>query len=243
MAEDVKTRTYDSSRRQERTRATRRRILDTAGALFVERGYPATSMEAISAIADVAPATLYRLFPSKRAILKAVIDVTAVGDDDPVALHDRPDVVALRDEPDPLRYLAGFARVARVVGERLAPVQQMLRSAALVDPDAAEMLAAINEQRFAGQGVVARGVIERNALRHSLSEEDAHDIIYALMSPELRRVLMHERKWSGDRYEQWLADTLCATLLEPSRRRRRPSQTHTAGLDQLATRGTRPSRR
>ncbi|HZC52630.1 MAG TPA: helix-turn-helix domain-containing protein [Mycobacterium sp.] len=204
MAEDVKTRRYDSSRRQERSRATRRRIVEAARELFVERGYPATSVEAISAAADAAPATVYRLFPAKRAILKAVIDVTAVGD----------------DEPDPVKYLAGFARVARTVGVRLAPIQQMLRSAAVVDSDAMEMLELINRQRYAGQGVVARGLVERNALAPSLTEDRAHDIIYALMSPELRRVLMHERQWSADRYEKWLADTLCATLLSTPRPRR-----------------------
>jgi AcrR family transcriptional regulator len=193
------------------------RVIEAARELFVERGYPATSIEAISATADVPAATLYRLFPSKRAILKDVIDVTAVGDGEPIAVHARPEVLALREEPDPARYLAGFAHVARVLHERLAPVQQMLRSAASVDPDAVDMLAAISEQRYAGQGVVARGLVERNALRDSLSEDDAHDIIYGLMSPDLRHVLMTERHWTAQRYEMWLAETLCATLLRPAK--------------------------
>jgi AcrR family transcriptional regulator len=214
VAEEVKTRAYDSTRRQERTRATRRRVLEAARALFVERGYPATSMEAISTAADVPAATLYRLFPAKRAILKEVVDVTAVGDDVPVALHDRPEVLALRDERDARRYLAAFARLVRVLHERLDPVHRMLRSAAPVDPDAAAMLATIREQRYAGQGVVARGLVERRALKGSLTEDTAHDIIYALMSPELRHVLIDERGWTHDQYEAWLADCLCATLLE-----------------------------
>jgi hypothetical protein len=151
--------------------------------------------------------------------------VTAVGDDEPLALHERPDVLALRDEPDPVTYLREFAHVTRVVGDRLAPLQHMLRSAALVDAEAADMLAAVNDQRYTGQGVVAQGVRGRRALRASLSEQEAHDIIYGLMSPELRRVLMHERGWSADHYEQWLADTLCATLLKPARDRRTRQQT------------------
>jgi AcrR family transcriptional regulator len=213
MVEDVKSRRYDGSRRQARTRETRRRILRVAFDLFVEQSYLATSMEAISVAADVAPATLYRLFSSKRALLKEVIDVTAVGDDEPLALHDRPEIVALRDEPDPVAYLTAFAQVARVVGERMAPLQQMLRSAAAADPDARAMLASVNEQRYAEQGFVARGLVERHALRHGLTETDAHDIIYALMSPELRTVLMKERRWSGDHYQHWLAETMIATLL------------------------------
>lgn len=222
MADDVKTRRYDSSRRQERSRATRLRIIQTAHDLFVERGYPGTSIEAIAAAADVAPATIYRLFPSKRHILKAVIDVTAVGDDEPIALHDRPDVVALRQVRDPSAYLRGYAHVAQVVGERTAALHHMLRSAAAVDAEAAEMLDTTNAQRHAGQGVVARGVRERGALRASLGEREAQDIIYALISPELRRILRHEREWSAGRYERWLADTLCATLLDPDLTDTRP---------------------
>lgn len=218
VTKDVKTRTYDSSRRQERTRTTRLRVIRAAHDLFVERGYPATSIEAIAAAADVAPATLYRLFPAKRSLLKAVVDVTAVGDDEPIALHDRPELLALRDEPDAKKYLRGFARVARVVGERAAGIQQMLRSAAVVDPEAADMLATFNEQRYAGQGIVARGVRDRGELKSTLSEARATDVIYGLMSPELRRILIHERAWTADQYEHWLADTLCATLLEERQR-------------------------
>jgi len=212
--DDVKTRTYDTSRRAQRTRATRLRVIQSARDLFVERGYPGTSIEAIAAAADVAPATLYRLFPSKRDLLKAVVDVTAVGDDEPVALHERPELLALRDEPDPSAYLRGFAHVARVVGDRAAGIQQMLRSAAVVDVEAAEMLATLNQQRYAGQGFVARGLLDRGALKSTLTETQANDVIYGLMSPELRRILRHERAWTADQYEDWLADTLCATLLE-----------------------------
>jgi len=212
--DDVKTRNYDTSRRTKRTMATRLRVIEAARDLFLERGYPVTSIEAIAAAADVAPATLYRLFPSKRDLLKAVVDVSAVGDDEPVALHERPELLALRDERDPSAYVRGFAHVARVVGERAAGIQQMLRSAALVDSEAAEMLATLNQQRYTGQGIVARGVRDRGALKSSLNEEEATDVIYGLMSPELRRILRHERAWTAERYETWLGDILCAALLE-----------------------------
>jgi len=213
VTENVKARSYDNSRRQERTRASRLKVIEAARDLFFERGYLATSMEAISAAADVPQATLYRLFPSKSELLKQVVDFVAAGDDEPVALHDRADVVALGTESDPARYLAGFAHVARAVYERIEPVRRMLAAAALVDADAAAMVATIRHQRYAGQGRVARGLVERAALRDGLDEHAAHDIIYALMSPELRNVLTDERGWTGDRYETWLAETLCDTLL------------------------------
>jgi AcrR family transcriptional regulator len=231
--EDVKSRPYDGTRRQERTRLMRRRVVAAATRLFLERGYPATTMEAISVAADVPQATLYRLFPSKSAVLKDVVDMTAVGDDEPVALHDRPEVRALQNEPDPVRYLAGFAHLARVVRERIEPVRRMLHGAAAVDAEASTMLATIAAQRYAGQGNVARGLVERRALRDGLDEDAAHDVIYALMSPEVGNVLITERGWSLDRYEEWLASTLCDVLLKrppdptrtPPRQPRRPTQT------------------
>ena len=205
---------------------TRRRVVEVARRLFFERGYPATSMEAISVAADVPQATLYRLFPSKSAVLKDVVDVTAVGDDEPVALHDRPEVRALHHEPDPVKYLAGFARVARLVRERIEPVRRMLHSASAVDAEAAAMLATLAQQRYAGQGLVVRGLVDRDALRDGLTEDSAHDVIYALMSPELANVLIDERGWTIDRYEQWLASTLCEVLLRSPPKPARTARNH-----------------
>ena len=44
--------------------------------LFVERGYAATTIEAISDRSDTPQATVYRLFSSKLGILKALLDVS-----------------------------------------------------------------------------------------------------------------------------------------------------------------------
>jgi AcrR family transcriptional regulator len=208
-------RRYDNSARQARTRSTRSQVVDAARRVFVERGYAATTVDAISGAADVPVATVYRLFGSKRGILQAVLDVAFVGDDEPLALHDRPTARGAAAEPDPRRMLAGYAKVAREVLERSGPLQQVLRSAAEVDPDAAALLAQVNEQRLAGQARVARGLVERSALAAGLTEAAATDTIYALMSPELHQVLTVERAWSQDRYERWLADALAALLVRP----------------------------
>ena len=213
VPDTVKPRPYTGDRRQARTRATRARVTEAARALFVERGYPATSIQAIAAAADVPQATLYRLFGGKVGVLSEVLDVLAVGDDEPVALHERPEVRALSDEPDPRRFLAGFAHVARSVMERTAAMQQVIRSAATVDPEAAQILAKTDRERAAGQANIARGLVERGALPQDIDEAQALDVIYTLMSPQVYHVLVGERGWDADRYEQWLARTMCSTLL------------------------------
>jgi AcrR family transcriptional regulator len=58
---------------QARTRLARRAVIDAARALFLERGYQATTIEAVSDHSDVPVATVYRLFSSKLGILKAVL--------------------------------------------------------------------------------------------------------------------------------------------------------------------------
>src|SRR5690349_24131363 len=119
MDRDVKPRrTYDGAARQARTRRTQAAVVEAAQSLFVERGYAATTIEAISERSDVPQATVYRLFASKLGILKALLDTSIAGDDQPRAVQDRPAVTSLRSEADPVQLLTGFARVTRGINQR-----------------------------------------------------------------------------------------------------------------------------
>jgi AcrR family transcriptional regulator len=206
-------RRYDNSRRVAQTTTTRARVVAAARELFLERGYPATTMEAIGQASDTPMATLYRLFGSKRNVLQQVMNVAFVGDDEPVGLHDRPLAVRAAAQSEPVAMLRGYAALARDALSRSAPLHQVLRTAAAVDPEAAELLENNRLERANGQARVVQGLRERNALRPSLDDKQAIDVVYALMSPELHRVLTVDRGWDDRQYEQWLGDTLCATLL------------------------------
>ena len=213
MASDVKTRPYDNSRRQSRVRATRQEVLTAARKLFLERGYPATTMEAIAEESDTPIATVYRLFRSKRAILSAVLDVAFGGDDEPIAFGDRPVVRAALAQADAGTLIDAFARIGRELQERASPIQHVLAGAAAVDPEAAEQLAITRQQRLTGQSRVAAELARRQALGPGLSEAEAADLIYVFMSPEVHRILTAERGWTPKRYEAWLAMTLRRALL------------------------------
>jgi len=211
----VKSRRYDNSRRQAQVRRTRADIVAAARDLFLQQGYVRTTVEAIAAAAGTAPATVYRLFGSKRAILASVLEVSFVGDDEPVALHERPAVRAAFAAADPRQLLTGFARICRELLDRSAPVQRVLRGAAAVDSDAAQLLDLVRNQRLEGQSRVARALQARGALADGLDEAGAADTIYTLMAPEVHHMLTVERGWSADRYERWLGNALCALLLPP----------------------------
>ncbi len=190
-------------------------VVEAARALFVERGYGATTIEAISEQADVPPATVYRLFSSKRGILKALFDVSIAGDHEAVPLPERPHIKALLADEEPRSQLAGFVAIAGQVNARIGPLYRILVSAAGSDGDAAALLDELNAERYKGQRQLAGALVRRGALRSGVRERDAVDVIHALMSPEVYRLLVLDRRWSPERYERWLTDLLADQLLPP----------------------------
>jgi AcrR family transcriptional regulator len=199
--------------RQARTRRTWAAVVEAARSLFVERGYAATTIDAISDLSDTPQPTVYRLFSSKLGILKALLDVSVGGDDEAVAMADRPHVRALLSDQDPRNQLSGFAALLRDVMARAGPVHRILADAARSDEGAAVLLAEIARQRHEGQRRIARSLARSNALQAALHERDAADIIHALASPEVYGLLVIDRGWSGERYEKWLRSILIDQLL------------------------------
>jgi len=211
--EVVKTPRPRAAPSQARTRRTRAAVVEAARTLFLERGYAAATIESISDLSDTPQATGYRLFSSKLGILKAVLDVSIVGDDQSVPMADRPQVVSLLGDPDPVNQVTGFAALLRDLMARTAPVHRLLADAARSDADAASLLAEIARQRADGQRRIARSLARSGALKPSLRERDAADVIHALASPEVYGLLVFDRGWSGDRYEEWVRTTLVDQLL------------------------------
>jgi AcrR family transcriptional regulator len=198
---------------QARTRLARRAVIDAARTLFVERGYGTTTIEAISSASDVPQATVYRLFASKVGILKALLDVSVGGDDEPVAVAERPQVRSVLEASRPEETVAQLAALSVAINSRTAPIYRVLLSAASSDPEAAGLLDELTRQRQEGQGRVASALARTKALRSGIRAQDAADVIHALASPELYRLLVIDRAWSQERYEQWLAESLRGQLL------------------------------
>ncbi|WP_197509169.1 TetR/AcrR family transcriptional regulator [Mycobacterium sp. E3247] len=68
---------YKAVPRQERVEATRHEIVAAAVHAFRVRGYTATTMSTVAAIAKVSPRTLYRYFGSKSDLFAAVTEESA----------------------------------------------------------------------------------------------------------------------------------------------------------------------
>jgi AcrR family transcriptional regulator len=193
-------------------------VIDAAKALFLERGYAATTMEAISAVSEVPSATVYRLFSSKLRLLQALFNSVlhegaVTPDGRPATAPDHPRLAVLLAEEDPGAQVAVFAGIAREVLSGGVQVYPILVTAAGTDPQAADLLAAYTQTREQGQRHLARSLAGRGVLRPGLSEQDADDIVHALASPEAYRLLVIDRGWSPQRYESWLAQALGSQLL------------------------------
>ena len=169
MATGVKGGRVNQSRgSQARTRLARRAVVDAARVLFLERGYQATTIDAISDYSDVPAATVYRLFSSKLGILNALLDVSIAGDDQTLSIQERPQITALFAEPDPAKLLAGFATITVAINARSSDVYRILISAAASDPAATELLANYQQQRDRGQSRIAHSLARTRALRPGL---------------------------------------------------------------------------
>jgi AcrR family transcriptional regulator len=185
---------------------------------MLQRGYAAVSMAEVAERAGVAVQTLYALAPGgKAALAKLAWDVALAGDARPVALSDRPEVVAIVAERDPIRKLELYAAMATAIHVRTAPLFGVLRSAAAAQPssEAAEVLATTEHERLIGSLGPAEHLESVGALRAGLPAERASHQIYALTSPELFQQLTQTCGWRVNEYEAWLAHQLRATLLQP----------------------------
>ena len=194
-----------------RTRTTRRKIATAAAELFVADGYHATTLEQIASRAGVAVQTVYFHFGNKRSVLKEAVDVAAVGDDEPIAMLDRPWLEEARTEPDPRRVIELWTRYGRGIVTRVGPIMRVVRDAAVVDPEMAEQWATNMTQTAAAFRVLAEQLDDRGALRVPVDE--ATDILCALSGLEMYLGLA-DRGWPAEQWERGVVDALTHALLD-----------------------------
>jgi AcrR family transcriptional regulator len=189
------------------------RILDAAEKLFAERGYAASTIEAIAAEAEVAVDTVYASFGSKRSVLKSLLGVRVGGDEARVELLDRPGPQAVRRETDQRRQLAAFARDLTQIIERAGPVDGIVRGAAAVDADIASFRVEAQEGRYRNMQQLVSWLAANGPLKAGLTEDDAAAIVWTMASPEVHHLLRVVRGWTPERYTAWLGDSLTRILL------------------------------
>lgn len=170
-------------------------------------------MTAIAAEAGVALKTVYLAFETKRGVLLALWHLRLRGDQEPVPVGERPWFREVAEEPDPKRQLRLNARNSRVVKERAGALLQILRGAAPAEPELEALWNRIQTEFYDNQRSIVEILHRKDALRRGLDVADATDVLWTLNHPDVYCLLVGERGWSPEQYEEWLAEAFCSQLL------------------------------
>jgi AcrR family transcriptional regulator len=219
MAERVKPkRRYHSPRRREQAAATRLAILEAADRLFARQGYGATTMAAIAAEAGVALKTVYLAFETKSGMLRALWNLRLRAGRDEVPIAQQEWYREVLEEPDPERQLRLNARNSRAAKLRIATVLEVIHTAAPLDSDIAALWSRIQSDYHANQRAILESLDDKDALRPELEVDRATDILWTINHPNVWHLLVGERGWTPEQYEQWTADLACSQLLSERQR-------------------------
>lgn len=213
--QSVKRRPYDSSRRRAQAHETRAAIVRAARDLFIEHGYGHTTLTDVARAAGVSVETIHKSVGTKAVLLHKAWDITIGGDDEEIVFHERPEVLAIRREPDLARRLMLHAAFSTQTAQRIAPFQLMVQSAAGADPAAADMLEEMGRQRLAGIGVMAAEAAKTGQL--AVSEDECRDVVWSMTDGMLWHRLVNQRGWSNDRYAEWLGRVWVERLVKTAR--------------------------
>ena len=215
MPEPVKPpkRAYNSPRRQQQADATRREILEAARRLFEQQGYAATTMGAIASEAGVALKTVYVAFETKSGVLRALWHVVLRGNDGDVPVADLPWYRETLASPDPVEQLRLNARNSRAVKLRVGAVGEVIRTAAPGDAEIAELWRRIQSDYHGNQRSVVESLHAKEALDRALDVDRATDILWTINHPDVWHLLVFQRGWTPEAYEQWCFEAACSQLL------------------------------
>jgi AcrR family transcriptional regulator len=206
-------RSYESPRRRAQAATTRHDILSAAQRLFEGQGYSATTMAAIAKETGVVPKTVYATFETKSGVLRALWNSLLRGDDADVPVMDRAWYREVLDEPDPEHQLHLNARNARAVKTRIAGVLDVIRHAAELDAESAELWARIQSDFHDNQRAIVQSLDAKGALRPGLDVARASDILWTLNHPDVWHLLVSGRGWTPEQWEAWFDEASRSQLL------------------------------
>jgi AcrR family transcriptional regulator len=203
---------YKSAVRARQAADTRRRIVEATRQLLQKEGYAGMTIEAIARRAEVSAPSVYAIFKSKTGILIELLDESAFGSEYEEAVR------KALSANDPEARLRLAAPIARQIHDALSATFDLLRGAGVVAPELAKLEQQRERLRYERQERMIVSLREAGRLRTDLDYTTARDIFWMLTSRDIYRMLVRERGWSSQKYQDWLADTLVRSLLGPQRK-------------------------
>jgi AcrR family transcriptional regulator len=204
-----------SDGRRERSRRTRRRIVEAATHLFLVRGYVASTIEDVASEAGVAVQTVYYVFGTKPQLLGAVFDASIAGDVEPVPIVERAWVDSVRTEQDAATAVRRLVDATVPIVARAAPIYEVVRRAAS-DPDVSALLEDTRRKRRRDQRTLIDLLAQAGHLSPEVSIDIAADAFYGLVNEEVFQLLTGDCEWDVDRYRSWATSLMVHQLLGAS---------------------------
>lgn len=203
----------NGSRRRDKARLTRQRLVQAAHREFLDKGYYGATMAGIAQRADVAPQTVYFVFHTKAELISAVIDVGVLGEDPPTIPQDADWWAAMERAATPDGVLRQFVRGAGPLLARAAPIAEIVRAAALTDPEVRAIHQRHDRLQIAGYRQVVDLLLRKGSLRPGLTADTATDLLLTLCGDATYVQLTTDRGWTHDRVLDWLEDAAPKLLL------------------------------
>jgi AcrR family transcriptional regulator len=205
---------YKSQVRERQAADTRRRIVESSRQLLETEGYAGMTIEAIARRAEVSAQSVYAIFKSKTGILTELLDQSTFGPEYEEAVR------RALSEKDPETRLRLAAPIARQIHDAQSATFDLLRGAGVVAPELAKLEHQRECLRYERQERMIVSLRDAGRLRTDLDYTTARDIFWMLTGRDIYRMLVRERGWSSQKYQDWLADTLVRSLLSTGRQHR-----------------------
>jgi AcrR family transcriptional regulator len=180
--------------------------------VFLERGFAGSTMRLIAQRAGVSLPTVELLFGTKGRLLKATIDVAIAGDDEPVAILERPWAEAAARADTVPAFLTVVANVLGAAQQRSAGLVLAVLEAASIDAELADLARQMTAQRATTAGWIVDEVRRRASLRVGSTRPEAIDTVWILMDPAIFDRLTRLRGWTLRHYQHWFATSVARLL-------------------------------
>ncbi|QBS43968.1 TetR/AcrR family transcriptional regulator [Nocardia sp. CS682] len=208
MTEEPARRRYDSLRRTAQAQQTSAEIARAARALFVAKGWAATTVRDVAREAGVSVPTVYAAYGNKNGLTWALADAADLSADISRLLAD------LEAAPEPPRQLAAMTAYDRRLFERAGEVIVLLREAGRTEPELAQ---AYRDARARADDAHRQVLSAWPSGTLRLDLPTALDVYAAICNIDVYTELTIERGWSPERVEKWWAGVVTRELLGESR--------------------------
>ncbi|MFD9699360.1 TetR/AcrR family transcriptional regulator [Lentzea sp. NPDC059081] len=208
MSDGVK-RSYRSPLREQAAAQTRLLVREAGHRMFLRDGFAATSIKAIAAEAGVSERTVYTHYRTKVELFQDALNVAVAGDEEPVAMRDRPEFDEVLRTPSARDLISELVRRNGVVLERAGGLILAGIESSGADADMRRISDEGERAMRANCLALAEALVATGEVRDGFGVEQVADVLVTMCSPHVHGLL----GWSPARYREWLADALRGTLL------------------------------